>query len=136
MLKEQTTYLDRLSISLEAFYSCFKRLANARRAVIVLLFIHSVLLTYSAYVHSPTLNEPGHLVAGLSHWKFGRFEVYRVNPPLVKLIAALPVALIGYKEDWSGFYEGPGARPEAKMGQDFVAANAERSFFLFTIARC
>ncbi|MEM6484899.1 MAG: glycosyltransferase family 39 protein [Pseudomonadota bacterium] len=90
---------------------------------------------YSAYVHSPTLNEPGHLVAGLSHWEFGRFELYRVNPPLVRMVAALPVMAVGYEADWSGFYEGPGARPVFGMGEDFVAANGERTFFLTMIAR-
>lgn len=100
-----------------------------------MLAIHTLLLGYSAYVHSPTLNEPGHLVAGLSHWKFGRFELYRVNPPLVRMVAALPVMAVGYEEDWTGFYEGPGARPVFGMGEDFVAANGERTFFLTTIAR-
>jgi 4-amino-4-deoxy-L-arabinose transferase-like glycosyltransferase len=104
-------------------------------AIALLLLIHTGLLAYSAYVHSPTLNEPGHLVAGLSYWKFGRFDVYSVNPPLVRLVAALPVMAAGYNEDWSAFYSGPGARPEFDMGEDFVAANGERSFFLFMIAR-
>ncbi len=107
----------------------------ARWTLCGLLTMHTLLLAYSAYVHSPTLNEPGHLVAGLSHWRFGRFELYRVNPPLVKMVAALPVMAVGYEEDWSSFYEGPGARPEMAMGEDFVAANGERSFFLFMIAR-
>jgi 4-amino-4-deoxy-L-arabinose transferase-like glycosyltransferase len=51
------------------------------------------------------------------------------------MVAALPVIAVGYQEDWSGFYTGPGARPEFAMGEDFVAANGERSFFLFMIAR-
>jgi hypothetical protein len=102
---------------------------------VALLTVHTALLAYSAYVHSPTLNEPGHLVAGLSYWKFGRFDIYNVNPPLVRMVAALPVMAAGYNEDWSGFFTGPGARPEFKMGEDFVAANGERSFFLFMIAR-
>ena len=97
--------------------------------------IHTLLLGYSAYVHSPTLDEPGHLVAGLSHWKFGRFELYRVNPPLVRMVAALPVMAVGYNEDWGRFYEGPGARPEWKLGESFVAVNGERSFVLFMIGR-
>ncbi len=104
-------------------------------AVILLLTIHAGMLAYSATRHSPTMNEPGHLVAGLSHWKFGRFEVYRVNPPLVHYVAAIPVILAGYNEDWSGFYDSPGARPEFKMGEDFIKANGERSIWLFTIAR-
>jgi hypothetical protein len=109
--------------------------AITRWAVVAMLACHTVLLGYSAYVHSPTLNEPGHLVAGLSYWKFGRFDIYSVNPPLVRFVAALPVIAAGYNEDWSGYYGGPGARPEFKMGEDFVAANGERSFFLFMIAR-
>ncbi|TWT37157.1 Dolichyl-phosphate-mannose-protein mannosyltransferase [Posidoniimonas corsicana] len=107
----------------------------AGRVVVGLLAVHTSLLMYSAYVHSPTLNEPGHLVAGLSHWKFGRFELYRVNPPLVRMAAALPVMAVGYESDWSGFYEGPGARPVFDMGKDFVAANGTRTFFLTMIAR-
>ena len=107
----------------------------AAKVVVALLLVHSGLLAYSAYVHSPTLNEPGHLVAGLSHWKFNRYELYRVNPPLVRMVAALPVMAAGYEEDWSGFYDGPGARPVFNMGEDFVAANGERSYFLFMMAR-
>jgi len=124
-----------LQRSFAVTYSFLGRPAIARRAVFVLLGIQTGLLAYSAYVHSPTLNEPGHLVAGLSYWKFGRFDVYSVNPPLVKLLAALPVMAVGYEEDWSGFYSGLGARPEFSMGEDFVAANGERSYFLFMIAR-
>lgn len=103
--------------------------------VSLLLAIHAGLLAHSATWHSPTLNEPGHLVAGLSNWKFGRFELYRVNPPLVRMVAALPVMVVGYEEDWTGFYESPGARPVFGMGADFIKANGERSLWLFTIAR-
>jgi hypothetical protein len=51
------------------------------------------------------------------------------------MVAALPVMFVGYNEDWSSFYEGPGARPEIAIGENFVKANGERSFFLFMIAR-
>jgi len=122
--------------------SWFSRLVefiNSNRAttflIVLLLSFHAGLLAYSATRHSPTLNEPGHLVAGLTHWKFGRFEVYRVNPPLTHYVAAIPVMIAGYEEDWSGFYDSPGARPEFKMGEDFIKANGERSIWLFTIAR-
>ena len=92
-------------------------------------------LAYSGYIHSPTVDEPAHLVAGLTHWKFHRFDLYSVNPPLVRLIAALPVVAAGYREDWSAFESGLGARPEFALGHDFVKANGERSLFLFMIAR-
>lgn len=59
----------------------------------LLLTFHAALLACGAYIHSPTLNEPGHLVAGMSNWQFGRFDVYKVNPPLVRMVAALPMLL-------------------------------------------
>jgi hypothetical protein len=128
-------YFCQLNRSFAAMHAALKSRRVVRWVLVALLSIHTLLLGYSAYVHSPTLNEPGHLVAGLSYWKFGRFDLYSVNPPLVKMVAALPVMAAGYKEDWSGFYGGPGARPELAMGKDFVAANGERSFFLFMISR-
>ncbi|MEZ6128057.1 MAG: phospholipid carrier-dependent glycosyltransferase [Planctomycetaceae bacterium] len=114
-------------------------MSNHRRfivaAVIGLLSIHAALLAYSATRHSPTLNEPGHLVAGLANWEFGRFELYRVNPPLVKMIAALPVLAAGYEADWTSYYDTPGARPVFSMSADFMTANQERSLWLITLAR-
>ena len=112
-----------------------RSVVHVRSIVASLLLVHTGLLAYSAYVHSPTLNEPGHLVAGISHWRFGRFELYRVNPPLVRMIAALPVMAAGAETDWRGFEEDPGARPVFGMGGRFLAVNGERSFWLFTIAR-
>jgi 4-amino-4-deoxy-L-arabinose transferase-like glycosyltransferase len=135
IVADKRSCFGELQRSFAAVYAALEDPRTARRVVVVLLIIHTGLLGYSACVHSPTLNEPGHLVAGLSHWRFGRFELYRVNPPLVRMVAALPVMAVGYDEDWSGFYEGPGVRPEFSMGKDFVAANGERSFFLFMIAR-
>jgi hypothetical protein len=86
-------------------------------------------------VHSPTLNEPAHLAAGVSHWQLRRFELYRVNPPLARLAAALPVLVAGCETDWSALREGPGARPEFDIGRRFVELNSERVMTLFTIAR-
>lgn len=103
--------------------------------VISLLVVHAMLLAYGACVHSPTMNEPGHLAAGMSYWRFRRFELYRVNPPLVRLIAALPVLGAGCENDWQHYTDAPGTRPEFAVGEDFIAANGERSFWLFTIAR-
>lgn len=104
-------------------------------SVAALLAVHCTLLAYAATRHSPTLDEPGHLVGGLSHWRFGRFEVFRVNPPLVRMVAALPVMAVGYEADWSKFYDSPGARPEFSMDDSFIAANGARSMWLFTVAR-
>jgi hypothetical protein len=105
-------------------------------AVALLLVIHGALVGYSATRHSPTQNEAGHLVAGLVQWKFGRFEVYCVNPPLVHYAAALPVMIAGYHPDWINYsYESTGYRSEMVMGEDFIRANGERSAWLITLAR-
>ncbi len=101
----------------------------------LLLACHAVLLALSGWWQSPTLNEPGHLVAGLHHWATGEFTLYRVNPPLVRLVASLPTALAGYQADWSGYYEFVGARPVFEMGEDFIAANGRRSMLYFRLAR-
>jgi len=106
-----------------------------RGVLIALLTIHAGLLAWAATRHSPTSNEVCHLPAGISHWQFGRFELYRVNPPLVRMVAALPVLAVGAEPDWSAFYESPGARPVFSIGSDFVQANGYRSFWLYTLAR-
>lgn len=101
----------------------------------LILAIHTILLGYSAYVHSPVVDEPAYMVAGLSHWKFGRYELYRVNPPLIRMAATLPVLAAGYEENWNGFHDTPGSRPAFSMGESLVSANGKRSLWLFTIAR-
>ena len=100
-----------------------------------LLGAHAILLARAAWLQSPTLNEPGHLVAGVSNWRFGRFDVYKVNPPLGRIVAAAPVIAAGAVTDWRNYYNGAAARPEFALGEDFVAANGQRSFWLFTLAR-
>jgi 4-amino-4-deoxy-L-arabinose transferase-like glycosyltransferase len=104
--------------------------------VVALLTIHAGLLAYSALVHSPVTTEVGHLPAGISHWTFGRFDLYRVNPPLVRMVAAAPVMLFGDpKTDWSSYSLDPHARAESPVGIDFVNANGPRVFWLYTIGR-
>jgi 4-amino-4-deoxy-L-arabinose transferase-like glycosyltransferase len=106
-----------------------------RFVALALVGVHSCLLAWGAYRQSPTYNEVAHLVAGISYWQFGQFDVYRVDPPLTRLVAALPVLAAKPTTDWKSFREHPGARPEFHLGKDFVAANGERSLWLYAIAR-
>src|SRR5258707_13717548 len=78
--------------------------------VIGALAIDVVLLGWSALEHSPTWDEVGHLPAGVSHWRFQRFELYRVNPPLVRMVAALPVLFVDAKHIWWRFSDELGSR--------------------------
>ncbi len=103
--------------------------------VVVCVCVQTSLLAWGAWRQSPTCNEVAHLAAGVSYWQFGRFDVYRVNPPLTRLVAAAPCLLTGCATNWASFYDAPGARPEWEIGKDFIAANRERSLWLYTIAR-
>ncbi len=58
-----------------------------------------------------------------------------MNPPLVRMIASLPVLAAGVKVDWRGLSHEPDARADFIVGGDLMAANGERSFFLLAIAR-
>jgi hypothetical protein len=79
--------------------------------------------------------EPKSLVAGLSHWKFGRFDAFKVNPPLVRMVAALPVIAAGYQENWDDYTIGVGTNSGSGAAHAFIQANGLRTFRLMTLAR-
>ncbi len=100
------------------------------------LLLHVLLVGWIAACKSPVVDEAPLLVAGISHWQFGTFDLYRVNPPLVRMIAAIPVLAAGVETDWmGGWADNPFARPEFPLGHKLISANAERCFWLFTLAR-
>ena len=101
----------------------------------LLLVIHSAMLAWGAFWHSPTVDEPAYLASGVSHWVFGRFDLCKVSPPLVRLVAAIPVCLTPHESNWDSYRVGPGVRVEHAVGRNFVAANGRGSFWLFTIGR-
>src|SRR5437868_1317328 len=65
--------------------------ARLALAVGMLLAIHLALAVNSLLRENPTIDEVIHLPAGISYWQRGEFRLYHHNPPLVKLVAALPV---------------------------------------------
>jgi hypothetical protein len=103
--------------------------------IAVVLLVHTGLLAWSAYRHSPVLTEVGHLPAGISHWQFGWFDLYRVNPPLVRMVAALAVLLADPATDWKSYSFDPLVRSEGDVAVDFVYANGFRTFWLYTLGR-
>ncbi len=116
-----------------------RRAARNRASIVcvlgAVLLTHAALLASAARWNSPTFDEIAHLPAGISHWKLGRFELYRVNPPLVRMVAALPVLAMDAQADWGSFRGSPGTRSEFDVGRDFMTGNNRRSFWLFTVAR-
>lgn len=108
----------------------------ATRIAVACIFFQTVALAALAYYQSPVLDEQGHLVAGLRHWEFGTFDLYRVNPPLVRMVAAIPAMLVGAETDWlGGWTDDPYLRPEFQLGRRFAAVNGPRVFNLFVLAR-
>lgn len=99
-----------------------------------IVFLQVMLLGWSAVIHSPTTDETAHLAAGLRCITTARFDLYSVNPPLVKCAAAVPVLILGYSHDWSRIEESS-YRPEWGVGRDFIEANGSRIFLLVTVAR-
>ena len=120
-----------------AFLTLFRENDHHRPGWLVagVIVVHVALLAWGAADHSPSVDEVGHMAAGVSHWQFGRFDLYRVNPPLVRLVAAIPVVLSQPETDWSGYSDFPSARPEFSCGRTFIKRNGARSLWLFTIAR-
>ena len=65
----------------------------------------------------------------------GRFDLASVSPPLVRLVAAIPVVLSEHETEWRHYDTSPSTTPAHEVGRDFTVVNGERTFWLFTIAR-
>lgn len=101
-----------------------------------LLSIQAGLLIHSAKVHSPTWDEVGYLAAGLSHWELGRFELYSVNPPLVRTVASAPIHFFcNAPMDWGFYRSDPSLRSEVYLGRRMIELSGEDSLHHFFIAR-
>jgi hypothetical protein len=100
-----------------------------------ILAIHAALLAWGATCHSPAFDEVGHLPAGLGHWQQGRFDLYEVNPPLVRLVAALPVLAYQPAIDWDAWPEKDHVRYEFGLGRKLMQDYGERCCWYFVLAR-
>jgi len=112
-----------------------KRVPAYWTMIAVILAIHGALLAYGAARNAPTWDEGPHLVAGMSHWRFGAFGLYRVNPPLVRLVAAIPALCAEPKVDWRRYDAGVGIRSECAVFEDFMRRNGDAVFAYITLAR-
>jgi hypothetical protein len=60
-------------------------------AVAVLLIVFAAELYFSVRLESQTFDEPAHLFAGYGYWLHSDFGINPEHPPLVKLVASLPL---------------------------------------------
>jgi hypothetical protein len=106
---------------------------------ILLLVLHALMLIGGAWRNSPTIDEVAYLTAGVSHWQLGTFDLCRVSPPLVRLVAALPVIACQPATNWNRYptqEPSPTYRTDFEVAIDFVKANENRIFSYFFLARC
>jgi hypothetical protein len=111
--------------------------AWAIAAVIGLLVLHYGLAARSLLRENPTVDEVAHLPAGITYWQKGTFRLYHHNPPLFKLVAALPVLMakpvtepLYALKSWSSKSPSP-----PTFSQSFAFLNFGRYFELFQLAR-
>ncbi len=98
------------------------------------------LVVWSTLVHAPVSDEAGHMAAGVSCWELKRFDLYPVNPPLVRGVAGMFVALMRPRTDWNAWRRteangGPESRVEWSTGVVLVRKNRSRAQWLFAVAR-
>lgn len=87
---------------------------------VLLLVAHFALVFNNCLCDAPTWDEIGHLVAGLSHWHTGRFELYPVNPPLTRMLATSCVAPYYAEPIWDGYSTHPNALAHLSIGVRYV----------------
>ena len=95
---------------------------------LLVLSAHIVLVIRHGAMVGPTVDEPGHLAAGVHYWATGDFSLYCVNPPLVKLWGTIPAFLMAEKQpriEISGAF-----RPEWPIGHAFFKDNVNSLWYL------
>lgn len=112
-----------------------RRRAGRMGVVASLLLAHAAMLCWSAAQHSPTVDEVAWLCAGISHWQLGRFELGRVNPPLVRMLATLPVMAEVPQLSWEGYSGKVGSRSEFQVGSAVFKQYGERVLHWCIVAR-
>ena len=88
-----------------------------------LLACHVLLVANLAFRWSPTPDEPAYIAGGLLIWQYGHFNLYSVNPPLARLLAALPAFLMEPVRGWAGFDYHAQDRPEFHMGRELMVSH-------------
>lgn len=102
--------------------------------VAALLALFVALSAAGAVRNSPTVDEFAHLPAGHHYLTTGDFSLYAKNPPLVKLLAALPLLALGAEPVAARLDEDSGWRPW-HHGEEFMRRNAARYHGLFVAGR-
>jgi len=92
--------------------------------VFLLLLVQVFLLAYLSWSISPNRTESAHIGTSVYLWHTQKFDVFHVNPPLVRIVAGAPVALFcNPNYDWKPYSPRSQDRSEWRLGTAFVDAN-------------
>tara|TARA_R110002072_G_scaffold303105_1_gene493706 strand:+ start:8582 stop:10486 length:1905 start_codon:yes stop_codon:yes gene_type:complete len=109
--------------------------AKARRIVCALISLHLAMQCFAALNNSITVDEIPTLAAGISNWTTANFGLNRVNPPLVRMVAAAPVLVLGYvPDDWQAPQETL-RRLDHHAGVKLINGWGESAFRIHAIGR-
>lgn len=103
--------------------------------LVLILSVQSYMLSRISKDLGPGWDEWGHISSGLSHWETGDWAAYRVNPPLVRLMAALPGFVLGHETRLDFVRSAPGDRPEWILAERFIQSNGQRGLTLVSYGR-
>jgi hypothetical protein len=104
--------------------------------VVLLLLFFAVNALIAARTHTPTVDEFMHLPSGLYYLRTGDFAVNPQNPPLVRMLAALPLVFMDAKlETGPQWHTDPMSWGPWVLGTRFMRLNADRYFDLFFAGR-
>lgn len=101
------------------------------------ILVHCVLVAWISSRNAPVSDEAAHLAAGLHTLASGDFDLYAVNPPLVRLVASAPAYFLGAKAGVNPPPRGHGdrRRREWSAGVGLVRDNASDAQLFFALGR-
>lgn len=101
-----------------------------------LLITQALVLLINSWFTAPGVDEWGHLPSGLYSWQHGDFNPYSVNPPLARMIAALPPYLMGIDFKFDRLADSPPMdRSEARLASAFVQQFGPNAFYWIFLSR-
>jgi glutamine amidotransferase-like uncharacterized protein len=97
--------------------------------------VHAVLVAYLSLTQSPNIDETAHIASGMAVWDYGAFDLYCVNPPLVRAIASVPATLFQKDAVPIPDCDARELRPEFECGRQFVELNPDTWFLSLVCGR-
>ena len=107
---------------------------RALAAGVLLLAAFAALCAHGLRWDSPTVDEFAHLPAGYYYLKTGNFELYNLNPPLPRVLSALPLLAVGPSIDTGARLRDSGWYPWV-FATDFMRRNRDRFDRIFLLGR-